>query len=1096
MPASVSQSSSDENAPLRGLAADDLLAAGLSTESSAKTGEGAPAPTCEELSGEFPSLELIELLGRGGMGAVYKARQRDLDRHVALKILRPGLDADPGFAERFAREARALAQLNHPGIVTLYEFGRTAAGRYFILMEFVDGVNLRQLLAAGRLAPREALAIVPPLCDALQYAHDRGILHRDIKPENILVDRLGRVKIADFGLARLADSDEETLVTAGVVMGTPAYMAPEQGATAGRVDHRADLYALGVVFYQMLTGELPKADDLQPPSHRVRLDVRLDEIVLRALEKDPQRRYSDAMEFRTQIEILTANHAPPPPDAAPVSSVRASSAVSAKPSSAERRVFSPWLIVLLFCAAHLSFLLLSADLLPVRVASHFNADGFPDGWMSRAGYLWFIGILPCALAVVFALIGWTIRRMPAHCINLPRPDYWLAPGRKNGTATLLFRAMAAPACLLLIFFAQIHLATVLANQTTPAHFSAGLLIGPVIGFLVALMVWITGLLLRFAEPEATSTKIRRQNIALFAVGLFAFLLSSIPLLARASGLFKSATTTDTRAWNLDVMVTDHRTWPPKTLPTDRTLPVAGGTFALLGSADSRQSATLDDWQSAIAAPHLRLEYPRAAEGKMPDAVLIPFPLTDNVELQTRKADKITRHTVFPPATVAALRRLIEQPINGELDPTDAETSSVVLNLNLDPDPDFTAPILIDWTDDGRLRVNEQVLEDASQLRESLRRHLLASPGSSVRIQADRGLPFNVIRAVMEACAAEEIANVSVSSSSPADAPAAWINTTLLGAVAHPGAITLRPQATLLDVISAAGGWTNDADLSRITIQPAPTTTQPHDNAAVGTTSLGVRMEANPVTFDALGAAIRAVIVKHLPAATVSETAEALDVRLDADSPDQALTLSLTRLAAPYAGSEKLPSVDRDADGITFLNAGFDRQRGEGTQVRLSLGSNLPSDFQARLMFLVWKLEQPVEVVRTPEGSLLPVYAETFLDVGDVASVEQVSVSADQPRLILHLTKRGSFRLNQLTQAALGRRIAILVNGEAISCPQVERELNTDSVEITGIQSPAIIKALLSIHATLLFDLPAILRGEAVNPVVPPGAVVHVPVRNL
>jgi len=681
MSASVSQSSPDENAPLCGLAADDLLAAGLSTEPEAKAGEGPPAPSCEELSAEFPSLELIELLGRGGMGAVYKARQRDLDRHVALKILRPGLDADSGFAERFTREARALAQLNHPGIVTLYEFGRTAAGRYFILMEFVDGVSLRQLLAAGRLAPREALAIVPPLCDALQYAHDRGILHRDIKPENILVDRLGRVKIADFGLARLTDSDEETLATVGVVMGTPAYMAPEQGATVGRVDHRADLYALGVVFYQMLTGELPKADDLQPPSHRVRLDVRLDEIVLRALEKDPQRRYADATEFRTRVEAMTTG-----PDCG-------------APATAARK----------------------------------------RSWRLR--WRWAF-----ALGAVVVLIG------------------------------------------------------------------------------------------------------------------FIFLL---------------------------------------------------------------------------------------------------------------------------------------------------------------------------------------VLDDAVE-REP-----------------------------------EVVGNKSV----------------ITGAVVSPEAYALRPDATLLDAIAAAGGWTEAADLKRITIRPAENAEDNPVSVFAGT-GFSFRMEANPVTFDSLGAAIRAVIAKHLPAATVSETAEALDVRLDADSPDQALTLSLTRLAAPYAASKKLPAVTRAADGITFLNAGFDRQRGEGAQVRLSLGSNLPPEFQARLMFLVWKLEQPVEVVRTPEGSLLPVYPETFLDVGDVASVEQVSVSGDQPRLILHLTKRGSFRLNQLTQAALGRRIAILVNGEAISCPQVERELNSDSVEITGIQSPAIIKALLSIHATLLFDLPAILRGEAVNPAVPPGAVVHVPVRNL
>jgi serine/threonine protein kinase len=288
-----------------------LLALGLATQSADAATAATPPLSPDELAAEFPRLEILELLGRGGMGAVYKARQRDLDRLVALKILRPGLDADPGFAERFTREARALAQLNHPGIVTLYEFGKTSAGRYFILMEFVDGMNLRQLLAAGRLSPREALAIVPPLCDALQYAHDRGLIHRDIKPENLLIDRLGRIKIADFGIAKIATEKSETS-TSVEIAGTPAYMAPEQRDRPAEVDHRADLYALGVVFYQMLTGELPSAGQLQPPSHRVQLDVRLDEIVLRALEKDPARRYAAANDFKTQVETVAAGTSTPP----------------------------------------------------------------------------------------------------------------------------------------------------------------------------------------------------------------------------------------------------------------------------------------------------------------------------------------------------------------------------------------------------------------------------------------------------------------------------------------------------------------------------------------------------------------------------------------------------------------------------------------------------------------------------------------------------------------------------------------------------------------------------------------------------------------
>jgi predicted Ser/Thr protein kinase len=254
----------------------------------------------------FPHLEILELLGRGGMGAVYKARQRNLDRIVALKVIPPEAAKDPAFAERFNREARALARLNHPSIVTVYDFGQVGELHY-LLMEYVDGVNLRQTLRAGRLAPREALAIVPPVCDALQYAHDQGVVHRDIKPENVLLDRLGRVKIADFGLAKLLGKgpDDFTLTRTQQVMGTPRYMAPEQIERPSSVDHRADIYSLGVVLYEMLTGELPMGR-FEPPSHKVAVDVRIDEVVLRSLEKDPQRRYQRASEVKTELASATS----------------------------------------------------------------------------------------------------------------------------------------------------------------------------------------------------------------------------------------------------------------------------------------------------------------------------------------------------------------------------------------------------------------------------------------------------------------------------------------------------------------------------------------------------------------------------------------------------------------------------------------------------------------------------------------------------------------------------------------------------------------------------------------------------------------------
>jgi len=337
-----------------GLCPECLLKAGLPTGEDVgpdtETGAACPRfvpPKPEELAPLFPQLEILGLIGQGGMGAVYRARQKQLDRMVALKILPPDVGRSPSFAERFAREAKALAKLNHPGIVTLYEFGQVAQPStpdpqplYYFLMEFVDGMNLGQLLRAGRLAPKEALAIVPQICDALQFAHDRGIVHRDIKPENILLGCEGQVKVADFGIAKLAerggagnsgsanakDSDRSEASLAGgsaaagtaalrnitgpgKILGTPQYMAPEQKAHPLEVDHRADIYSLGVVFYQMLTGELP-AGKFAPPSSRMRgmqIDVRIDEIVLRALEQKPELRYQQVSEVKTLVETVTSS---------------------------------------------------------------------------------------------------------------------------------------------------------------------------------------------------------------------------------------------------------------------------------------------------------------------------------------------------------------------------------------------------------------------------------------------------------------------------------------------------------------------------------------------------------------------------------------------------------------------------------------------------------------------------------------------------------------------------------------------------------------------------------------------------------------------
>lgn len=273
-------------------------------------------PTAEEIAAAFPEYEILGSIGQGGMSVVFKARQPRLDRMVALKILPPSLAAQPGFAERFTREARALARLAHPHIVAVHDFGERA-GFYYLVMEFVDGVNLRQALRAG-ITPEQALQLVPRICEALQFAHDRGVLHRDIKPENILLNRAGTPKLADFGIAKLAGEPGAAtgLTATGAALGTAVYMAPEQIEKPATVDHRADIYSLGVVLYEMLTGELPLGR-FAAPSEKSDVNRGIDEVVLRALEKERSRRQQSANEMKTEVEDARSGVHQPAPAKAP-----------------------------------------------------------------------------------------------------------------------------------------------------------------------------------------------------------------------------------------------------------------------------------------------------------------------------------------------------------------------------------------------------------------------------------------------------------------------------------------------------------------------------------------------------------------------------------------------------------------------------------------------------------------------------------------------------------------------------------------------------------------------------------------------------------
>ena len=332
----------------QGLCPECLLRAGFETKSGNKSTDGKLAAVLapvEEVARSFPALEIIELAGHGGMGAVYKVRQRQFDRFAALKFLFPEKQSSPQFAGRFEGEARMLAALSHPNIVTVYDFGKVD-GRFYLLMEFVDGLTLRQLFRARRLSPAEAVGIVPKICDALQYAHDQGVIHRDIKPENILIDKSGQVKIADFGIAKMLHLPGNVSLTGTMdVVGTPLYMAPEQIENPQLVDSRADIYSLGVVFYEMLTGELPLGK-FQPPSQKLETDPRLDEVVIHALEKEPDRRYQQVGQMKADVEKIAQTMPPPEeagpkPDVAPPSRPARPAALVAAAQAAARAALLP-----------------------------------------------------------------------------------------------------------------------------------------------------------------------------------------------------------------------------------------------------------------------------------------------------------------------------------------------------------------------------------------------------------------------------------------------------------------------------------------------------------------------------------------------------------------------------------------------------------------------------------------------------------------------------------------------------------------------------------------------------------------------------------
>ncbi len=246
------------------------------------------APGGQEL--KIPGFELFEVIGKGGMGKVYRARQQSLDRVVAIKVLNEDLAKHKSFIKRFEKETASLAAMSHPNISAIIDRGNVG-GIYYFVMEYIDGPSMRQQINRGHMELAECLDLFTTLCKAVAHAHQRGVIHRDLKPENVLFTTDGVLKVVDFGLANILDPERRWEMTrTKVSMGTVNYMAPEQRRDAKHVDHLADVYSLGVMLYELLAGELPLGRFEPPSKFRSEVDPRLDRLVLKMLDFEPERR--------------------------------------------------------------------------------------------------------------------------------------------------------------------------------------------------------------------------------------------------------------------------------------------------------------------------------------------------------------------------------------------------------------------------------------------------------------------------------------------------------------------------------------------------------------------------------------------------------------------------------------------------------------------------------------------------------------------------------------------------------------------------------------------------------------------------------------
>lgn len=268
-------------------------------------------PSIEKLQEFFDEYRIEALVGIGGQATVYLAHELAHDRPVALKVLTVEQSANPEFLSRFALEAQTLAKLSHPGIVGVYESGQ-AGDYFFIAMQWVEGTTLRELLREKPVDALEASQLIEQLCEALAYAHSQGVVHRDLKPENVLVGRDGRVKIADFGIAKLlaeSATNDLMLTATHARLGTARYMAPEQMRGEGPIDARTDLYALGVIFFELLTGELPLPFG-PAPSKLSGVSTAYDRIVARCMKPRPKERFASADELKREVRLAATSRVP------------------------------------------------------------------------------------------------------------------------------------------------------------------------------------------------------------------------------------------------------------------------------------------------------------------------------------------------------------------------------------------------------------------------------------------------------------------------------------------------------------------------------------------------------------------------------------------------------------------------------------------------------------------------------------------------------------------------------------------------------------------------------------------------------------------